>query len=436
MAAASADKSSGARGVELLAGPDGELAGLRIGPEAQCYAMVEQFLAAPRVLAFPTAERYSIAGKLAAAPGEHKRIVERLLAGVSSSPTEAGALNALYLLQTCQQLVPGFGDCMPKERLTTAAEISAHGRVQAAILKDEKPVEWTRAESAAAGTKMVLLQGQEEEPGVLEEAGDLLCDVGAAAGDGAKLVTGTAFGAVGALSDGIGLTTNAERHLTEGAHGGVDLLTGTVGVAVDTVGDGISGTVDDFAEKGVIDTVGDAVEDATDMVTGFVQDAVFGVADGVGGVLDWAFGTDSKEPAGMETHKVMIEIKDLIGEERSLGLRLENRVLTRFTKLEAEGMGWKLGDCIIGMRAGPVQTQEEMLAAIASEKENLKNSGTPIRFVVERMGPKPAGQAQKAKVGDTLSINNRAAKVVKVDVATGDLICQFQDDKGLVRVRA
>merc|ERR1719188_1740025 len=424
------------RGVEMLAGPDGELAGFSIGPEAQCYALVEQFLAAPRVLAFPTAERYSIAGKIAAAPGEHKRIVERLLAGISSSPAEAGALNALYLLQTCQQLVPGFGDCVPKERLDSAAEISAHSRVQAAILKDEKPVEWTRAESAKAGTKMVLVQPGEDEPGMLEEAGDLLYDAGAAVGDGAKMITGTAFGAVGAISDGLGITDNARQDLADGAHDGVDLLTGTVGAAVDTVGDGLHGTMDDIAEKGVVDTVGDAAADSVDMVTGFVQDAVLGVADGVGGVLDWAFGTERENEQPHSTHKVLIEVKDLIGEERSLGLRLENRVLTRFTKPEAEGMGWKLGDCIIGMRAGPVQTQDEMLAAIASEKENLKNSGTPMRFVVERMGPKPASSANGGKVGSVVRVNGRAAQVVQVDAGTGDLICQFQDDNSLVRVAA
>merc|ERR1719188_518441 len=417
------------RGVEMLAGPDGELAGFSIGPEAQCYALVEQFLAAPRVLAFPTAERYSIAGKIAAAPGEHKRIVERLLAGISSSPAEAGALNALYLLQTCQQLVPGFADCVPKERLSSAAEITAHSRVQGAILKDEKPVEWTKADSAKAGTKMVLVQPGEDEPGMLEETGDLLYDAGAAVGDGAKMITGTAFGAVGAISDGLGITDNARQDLADGAHDGIDLLTGTVGAAVDTVGDGLHGTMDDIAEKGVVDTVGDAAADSVDMVTGFVQDAVLGVADGVGGVLDWAFGTERENEQPHSTHKVLIEIKDLIGEERSLGLRLENRVLTKFTKPEAEGMGWKLGDCIVGMRAGPVQTQEEMLAAIASEKENLKTNGTPIRFVVERMGPKPTSKAPKANVGDLLSIQKRAAKVVQVDARTGDLICQFQDDK-------
>jgi len=427
------------RGIELLTGPDGGFAGFSIGPEAQCYALVEQFLAAPKVLAFPTAERYGIAGKIAAAPGEHKRIVERLLAGISSSPAEAGALNALYLLQTCQQLVPGFGECVPKDRLDGAAEMSAHGRVQAAILKDEKPVEWANAEGAKAGTKVMLVQRPDDEPGVLEEAGDLLYDAGAAVGDGAKVVTGTAFGAVGAISDGLGITENASRDLQEGAHDGVDLLTGTVGAVVDTVGDGIAGTADDFAEKGVIDTVGDAANDSLDMVTGFVQDAVFGVADGVGGVLDWAFGTADKDiPAGPASHKVLIEVKDLIGEERSLGLRLEDRVLTRFTKPEAEGMGWKLGDCIIGMRAGPVQTQDEMLAAIASEKENLKNNGTPMRFVVERAGPKPAGQtsANGAKVGSVVRVHGRAAHVVQVDAGTGDLICQFQDDKSFVRVRA
>lgn len=420
----------------MLAGPDGELAGFSIGPEAQCYALVEQFLAAPRILAFPVAERYGIAGKIAAAPGEHKRIVERLLAGISSSPAEAGALNALYLLQTCQQLVPGFGDCVPKERLDGAAEITAHARVQAAILKGEKPVEWTRAESTKAGTQVVLVRGAEDEPGVLEEAGDLLYDAGAAVGDGAKVVTGTAFGAVGAISDGLGITENAQRDLQEGAHDGVDLLTGTVGAVVGTVGDGIAGTADDIAEKGVIDTVGDAANDSIDMVTGFMQDAVFGVADGVGGMLDWAFGTADKDiPDGPASHKVLIEVKDLIGEERSLGLRLENRVLTRFTKPEAEGMGWKLGDCIIGMRAGPVQTQDEMLAAIASEKENLKNNGTPMRFVVERMGLKPAS-ASGGKVGSVVRVNGRAAQVVQVDAGTGDLICQFQDDKSFARVKA
>merc|ERR1719414_2636982 len=88
LAAAAPDRAKlPSRGVELVAGPDGELAGFSIGPVPQCYAMVEQFLASPRVLAFPTAERYSIAGKVAAVPEEHKRIAERLLAGISSSQT-------------------------------------------------------------------------------------------------------------------------------------------------------------------------------------------------------------------------------------------------------------------------------------------------------------------------------------------------------------
>merc|ERR1711879_75710 len=131
------------------------------------------------------------------------------------------------------------------------------------------------------------------------------------------------------------------------------------------------------------------------------------------------------------THKVAIVVAELFGEERSLGLRIESRMVTKFTKPEAEKVGWRLNDVIVGVGTKLVASQEEMLAAIAEGKEVLKSSGTPIRFLIERLGKKPEGK----KKGDLVFVGGRAARVEGVQAQSGTMTVKFQDDGSVVRVR-
>mmetsp|Transcript_118129 Transcript_118129/g.381272 ORF Transcript_118129/g.381272 Transcript_118129/m.381272 type:complete len:99 (+) Transcript_118129:2-298(+) len=93
-------------------------------------------------------------------------------------------------------------------------------------------------------------------------------------------------------------------------------------------------------------------------------------------------------------------------------------------------MGWRAGDCIVAVGPGLVATQEAMLAAIGAAKEALKTNGTPIRFLVERLGSKPAGP----KRGDLVFVSGRAARVQGIEPQTGAMTVQFQDDGSLARV--
>ncbi|CAE8637188.1 unnamed protein product [Polarella glacialis] len=165
----------------------------------------------------------------------------------------------------------------------------------------------------------------------------------------------------------------------------------------------------------------------------FVGDAVHGIAGGVRGALDWVTGEESSAGAETDvhaTHKVVIGVAELFGEERSIGLRLEERLVTRFTKPEAEKLGWRLGDCIIGVGSQPVRSQDEMLTAIAEGKEALKANGTPIRFLVERLGPKPTTDSFVR--GAMVTVNGRIARIQEVQ--DGAMVVQFQDDGTRARV--
>jgi len=191
------------------------------------------------------------------------------------------------------------------------------------------------------------------------------------------------------MTDTLGITRNAEETLAEGAEDAVDLVGDSMNAVVGTIDDGLSATADDLAKKGVVNTVGDGMADAVDLVSDFVGDAVLGVAGGVTGLLDWVTEADQKGPDMPSTHKVAIVVAELFGEERSLGLRIENRVVTNFTKPEAAKLGWRLGDCILGVNLQQATTQEVMLEAIGQAKETLKTNGAPIRFLVERLGARP-----------------------------------------------
>lgn len=368
------------RGIDLITGPDGDILGIAISPVAQLYAMVDKVTSYPRPLSLPIAERYALAGQVAGVPSEHARLVERLASVVATSQSEAASLNALLLFEVCQELVPGFKAAVPDGRLQRAAELSVHERVQAAVLRGEKPKEWEQVE---ARTSVMLLPQEEEDLGLIGEAGR-------AVGDGAKFVGSAALGGVGLVTDTLGLTSGAENALADGAEDAVDLLGDGVGHVVGTLDQGLDDTADELRSKGVIGAVGDGVADAVDLVSDFVGDAVTGIAGSVKSTLDWVVG-DQASPHCQDpvTHKVMIVVAELFGEERSLGLRLENRIVTRFTKLEAEQLGWVLGDHIIGVGAQQVSSQDSLLAAIGEAKEVLKNTGTPIRFLVERLGARP-----------------------------------------------
>lgn len=419
-----AEHKAPSRGVDLITGPDGEIRGISVSPVAQLYGIVDRFVGSPRLIALPTEQRFALAGKVAAIPSEHARLVERLASSVATSATEAGALNALYLLETCRELVPGFGDAVPEGRLGKAAELSPHGRVQAAVLLGEKPAEWAQAQQRGAQSSVILLdQGEEDDPGLVYEAGR-------AVGDATKFVGGAALGGVGLVADTLGVTENAEGALAEAAEDAVDIVGDGVNAVVDGIDTGISGTATDIQEKGLAGTVGDGMADAVDMVADFVGDAVHGIAGGVRGALDYLSGEGGDGHPGIATHKVAIVVAELFGEERSLGLRLENRVVTKFTKPEAEGLGWRLGDCIVAVGPGVVATQDGMLAAIARAKEALKAEGTPIRFIVERLGDRPAGP----KKGDLVFVGGRAARIVSRDAHSGKMNVQFQDDGSVAQV--
>merc|ERR1719323_59922 len=335
--------------------------GFTVSAAAQLNAMVSQLIHSPKLVALPVDQRFAVAGKVAAVPDEHPRLIEVLASTVGTSMTEVGALNALYIMELCQELVPGFRDKVPADRLTKAAELSAHGRVQAAVLLGEKPKEWAKAAERAAPSSVVLLN-QEEDNGIIAEAGRAVGDAGRAVGDVTKLVGGAALGGVGLVTDTLGVTSNAEGALADAAEDAVDLVGEGMNAVVEGVDDGITGTV------------GDGMADAVDMVTDFVGDAVHGIAGGVRDVLDLLAGEESSGAgaAPMATHKVAIVVKEFIGDEKSLGLRLENRIVTKFTKPEAQKFGWKLGDAVAGVGASFVASQEDMLARIAAAKEALK----------------------------------------------------------------
>lgn len=426
-------------GVELITTPDGELMGFSISPAQQLYTMVDRLTGMQRIVALPIAERFALAGKVAAVPDEHKRLVEKLASTVATSMTESGALNALYLLEACRELVPGFKDLVPEGRLEQAAELSTHERVKAAVLKGERPKEWEEAAKRTAEAQIVVIPrgtpGQEEEDGgLLDDAGAVVEDAGRMVGDGARFVGGAAFGGVGLIADTLGITDNAEGELAATAEDAVDLVGDGVNAVVDTVGDGINGLSrdidllgDELAEKGVINTVGDATLDAVDMVTDFVGAAFTGIGGLTQDALSWAAGDDDDDGPDLTTHKVAIVVADLFGEERSLGLRIENRVVTGFTKPEAESLGWKLGDCIAGVGMTHVTTQEDMLAAIGAGKEALKSSGAQLKFLVERMGPRPV------QPGSIINVQGKAAQVQGMN-PDGSLVVRFQDGtQALVR---
>merc|ERR550532_815859 len=424
-AAVATTPPTGAQGLDLLTGPDGEVMGIAISAMAQVHAMVEQMINSPKIVALSIEQRYSLAGKVAAVPVEHARLIERLLAGVSSALTEAGALNAFYILEVCQELVSGFKDKVPQDRLTKAAELSPHGKVQAAVLLGQKPEEWKAAKNRTAPTTVLVFPGEEEDKGII-------WDAGRAVGDATKFVGGAALGGVGMVTDAIGVTDGAEDGLVNAAEDAVDIVGDGVNAVVDGVDDGITGTADDIAEKGVAGTLGDGIADSVDIVSDFVGDAVQGIAGGVHSALNFLTGEEGDDSPHMATHKVAIVVAELFGEERSLGLRLENRVVTKFTKTEAEVLGWRLGDCIVGLGMGPVKNQDELLAAISLAKETLKAKGTPMRFIVERLGTKPAGPS----VGDTVIVQGKPGKIMSMDPRTSSMTVKLQHDGSVVRIAA
>lgn len=426
---AAVPEKKASRGITVIAGPDGEVRGISVSPVAKLYAVVDQVIKAPAIIALPTEQRFALAGKAAAVPSEHARLVERLASNVATFETETGALNALYLFETFKELVPGFKDAVPEGRLEKAAELSPHPRVQAAVTLGEKPQEWARAAQESTPS-VILLDGEDEEDT------SLIGEAGRAVGDATKFVGGGLLGGVGLVTDTLGVTEGAEDTLADAAEEAVDMVGDSVNAVVDGfdkvvdgLDDGISGTARDIQVKGVAGTLGDGMADAVDMVTDFVGDTVHGIAGGVRGALDFLTGEQPAPSGQLATHKVAIVIAELFGEERSLGLRLENRVVTKFTKPEAEKLGWRLGDCVVAVGAQVVRSQDEMLQAIGVGKEALKASGTALRFIVERLGEKPAGP----KKGDLIFVSGRAARIAGFEQG-GSVVVQFQDDGSVARV--
>jgi len=373
----------GGPGVQLVTSEEGDVVAVHMSQTAQLYTTVERILNSQRILSLPLQDRYALAGKVAAVPEEFPRLIERLASNVATAFTEASALNALYLLEICKELVPGFKDQIPEKRFETAAELSMHPRAKEFVLQGQRPSEWARGEKQT-GT-LIIMPEQEEET-------DLVTETGRAVSDATKFVGGTAFGGVGLVTDTLGITKNAEEHLTYGAEEAVDLVGHGVSNVVDAVDYGLDGTAKDLQRKGVVGAVGDGVADAVDIVSDFVSDTVTGIADGVHGMLNFATGSEeTSAPRGavQETHLVKIVIAELIGTERTLGLRIENRVITAFTKPEATRFGWRLGDVIQAVARQRTPTQDVLLEKIGTFKEALRTNGTPMEFLVERLGARP-----------------------------------------------
>lgn len=350
--------------------------------------MIDRIVGMQRVFALPVAERYAVAGRIAALPAEHARLAERLASALATSLTEAGALNALYVLELCKELVPAFKAHVSDERLSRAAELCPHERAKAAVLRGELPAEWESAKAAAPAPQLVLLPQDEDDDVDVSVNMGFIAGAADTVSDATRFVGGAALGGVGLMTDVLGLTTGAEVALASTAEDAVDVVGDGVHRVAVAVDDGIGDTVDDVTRKGVVGAVGDGVADAVDIVSDFVGDGVHCIAEGVGSLLDWATGREEQPSAGM--HRLMVQVAELFGEERSLGLRLENRVVTKFTKPEAESLGFRLGDAIMAVGARVVNTQEELLEAIVEAKDALKNNGSPVRFVVERLGPLPS----------------------------------------------
>lgn len=386
--AAMTPPKTGVTGVDLITAPTGDVVGIAVSPATQLYTTLERFVGMSRLMALPIADRYALAGKVAAVPEEHPRIVERLASQVATSLSENGALNALYILETCKELVPGFQNVVPAGRLEKAAELSPHSKVQAAVLLGEKPPEWEAALKQNAPMTVMIVPQVTSDDDELPDKG-IVYDAGRAVGDVTKFVGSAAMGGVGLVSDTLGITDGAEDDMADGAVEAVNLVGDGANLFVDSIDQGLGGTAADFEEKGVAGTVEDGMKDSLDLMKGFATDAVLGIADGVRSALDWVANDDEESPTSPQTHKVVIVVSELFGEERSLGLRLENRVITKFTKPEAERLGWRLGDCIIGVGTRLVTSHDDMLVAIGTGKEAMKNSGTALRFLVERVGGLP-----------------------------------------------
>lgn len=323
----------------------------------------------------------------------------------------------------------GSSDPMPGSAESRAAAAEA----EAKRLRDQLTAANERLAAVALGKAQVVVI-----PHPQEEEDDILTSAGRVVGDATKFVGGAALGGVGLITDTVGLTKNAEEKLTTTAEGAVDLVGHGLHGVVSTIDEGLDKTAYDFQKKGVLTSIGDGLIDGVDLVSGFFTDAVHGVAGGVKDTLHWVAGTDEEdEDSGLPTHKVAVIVAQLIGEERSLGLRLENRVVTAFTKPEAQEIGWKLGDCIFGVGNQPVNTQEELLAVIAPAKEALKTFGQPIRFLVERLGPRPdpeqgasSGAPPRAAAhapGTRIFVNGRVARV-QAQNPDGTVTVRYEDD--------
>ena len=74
-------------------------------------------------------------------------------------------------------------------------------------------------------------------------------------------------------------------------------------------------------------------------------------------------------------------------------------MVQKVTRPGAEALGWRLGDCIVGLGSDTINEQDDLLAAIAVGKEALMQRGIPMRFIVERAGNQR--NQQRRQVFDT-----------------------------------
>ncbi|CAL1164116.1 unnamed protein product, partial [Cladocopium goreaui] len=80
---------SGGPGVQLVTSDEGEVVAVHMSQTAQLYTTVDRILNSQRILSLPLADRYSLAGKVAAVPAEFGRLIERLASHVATAFNEA-----------------------------------------------------------------------------------------------------------------------------------------------------------------------------------------------------------------------------------------------------------------------------------------------------------------------------------------------------------
>eukprot|EP00746_Dinoflagellata_sp_MGD_P031211 gnl/MRDRNA2_/MRDRNA2_174197_c0_seq1.p1 gnl/MRDRNA2_/MRDRNA2_174197_c0~~gnl/MRDRNA2_/MRDRNA2_174197_c0_seq1.p1 ORF type:complete len:384 (+),score=89.03 gnl/MRDRNA2_/MRDRNA2_174197_c0_seq1:37-1188(+) len=351
--------------------------------ETRLYALVERLLTCEAVIALPISERYQLAGQVAEVPACHATLTERLLDGISNCSSEGGALNALYVLETWRELVPGFARDLPVQRLELAAENSCHLRVQDAVLQGKRPSEWDMAEQAPS----IVLQDSNlpYEAGGSESAGDnshndVFWAAQQAVSKGVHVVSSGARTLSNAMANsvpGSGASMEDESR-RENAFG--DRVQSAVDTVTRHIDSGLHTAQKRIVDKGVMGAVTDATVGTVDLLHGFVGKASGHVAGGVTDVMDWVAPVNEQ----IAVVEVDIEVPRLIGTSGTLGLRIDGGAVVGITAQQAEEFGWRTGDHILAVNDVETSDQAAVLSGIVAAKKALLSNHLPMRFRVAR----------------------------------------------------